>query len=546
MAPRTGPWLVAAVGQAVAIGLLLLHLAAEPGLAKPSAGASLPETSRVTPGTAGTGGPTDQTPSPAAAAVRPSASDGPTRNAPATPLGTLLHGTLRVRNGAKLDTAWLSVFLGEEPKPLLQVTVSQQVQYAIPGLAAGDYRLTARSANMRNFEQAFVVPAAATDVVVDVWFEPSWLLKVLLQAPDGRPLHEAIAGDKDLQGLGMFGPVHVIAWGSELPVQLPSTDGRETTFSIATWQASRMLRGGAIPLPAKYAGLLELREDRAAVVAAVLCDTVLAQVPVQPGQDEVTLVVDPAQLRARLASVRLQVVDATTNQPVPNAKVGLNDSQSWRQPTAADAEGRYEQGKLRPGTYQLTIDPGDGRIAPMVAVQLAPGMLTDLGAIPVAAPFELRVKVTGLPAEQRGGATLTALESQGPPSLSPRSTRLAVEKDELKANVWPGRYLLRIAAGSNGALVEFDTRRLGGEALTVALQPEPTLQIDPSQLDEPVRLVLRNATGAVVHDRWITWKTVFPVQLPAGEYKASLQRVRGDRREEPVTVAVAGGKYVLR
>jgi hypothetical protein len=344
----------------------------------------------------------------------------------------------------------------------------------------------------------------------------------------------------------MFGPVHVIAWTAELPARLPPTEGRETTFTIAAWQVRGMGRGGENALPARFAGQLEMREDRAAVVAATLGDSVLVQAPVAPGQEEVTLVVDPQHMRSLLAGVRLQVVDAATNRPLPDAKVTLNAPQSWSQPVAVDAEGRFERSALRAGTYNLIVAGGDGRVAPMVAVDLAPGVVTDLGALPVTTAVDLHVRITGAAENERCTATLTALDGPAQPGLSPRSERMLVAKGELRSQVAPGRYRLRLTAGTGGALVDLDTRRLAGEPLVVALQPEPALAIDPSQLDEPARLVLRGSNGAVLHDRWVTWKSVFRVQLPAGDYRVTVQRLRGDPREESLTLPAEGATYVVR
>jgi hypothetical protein len=131
-------------------------------------------------------------------------------------------------------------------------------------------------------------------------------------------------------------------------------------------------------------------------------------------------------------------------------------------------------------------------------------------------------------------------------AMTPRSLRLGVQKGEIQANVAPGRYRLRITDGTSGLMLELDTRQLGDEPLAVTLASEPTLRVDPRPLAEPVRLVLRTTTGSVVYDRWITWRSEFSVQLPAGEYRATTQGLRGEPREEAVALPGSGGRLVLR
>jgi len=387
------------------------------------------------------------------------------------------------------------------------------------------------------------VPAATPDLRIDVALVPSWLVKVVLQTPDGKPLSEAMAQRKDLPLGGPFGLVSVIAAWQELPAQLPLSDLSDTPFNVAAWRSREMGRGGN-ELAARYAGVLEMREDRPSFVAAVMRETLLVQAPVQPGQDEVTLTIDPLQLVAQLAAVRLQVVDAA-GKPVQKANVGLNDAQSWRQPAVTDDDGRLEQTKLRPGRYQLTIG-SEGSGGPVAYVDLPPGRTTDLGTVVLVPSFKLRIRLVGLADDKKGSASLMPLDAMANAALTPRSLRLGVQKGEIQVNVAPGRYRLRVTDGTNGAMLELDTKQLGEEPLTVTLAPEPTLRIDSRELAESARLVLRSGAGAVVYDRWITWRSEFSVQLPAGEYRATTQGLRSEPREESVALPATGGRLVLR
>lgn len=494
-------------------------------------------------------------PSTPTAAVPPAAGAGP-ENIPAVATTTLVYGEVRLRTGAPSRwSAHLYLYRGEATKELASATLQQSPQFAWPALAPHTYRMNVRSEGMRNLEHTFVVPKGLAELRLDLVLEPSWQLKVLLMTPAGEPLHEALARlakeRPSLQGIREH--VSVVAAWRTLPTNLPPSDLRESPFTVATWQNAR--EPGRRPggqLPARYAGQLELPETRTAVVAAVSGNAVLVQTEVAAGQAEVTLVVDPAQLLQRLGTVRLQVVDAATQQPIATAKAGLNDAQSWRQPSPVDAEGRIEFRDLRPGQLRLSIDAG-GRQGPSGLVEVAPGAVVDLGPIAVVAPFVLRVRPTGRSGEQELRGNLTPLDAPGHPALRPAAVPLGAVRagqdgavaGDLQAKVPPGRYELRLT-GAGGARIEVDTQKLGDQPLVVELQAEAALRLDPSGLAEPLRLVIQAANGRKVLDRWITWKTAWEQRLLPGTYTIERTTFEGTTQREDVTVPASGASYVLR
>lgn len=550
MAARRAAWLVAAVAQAVAIAALSMFLATR-GAAGDGANASPPDVPPVAGPAAGTdvlppAAGADATPSSSAPAAVPPGQAGVAATEPAD-LGTLLHGRLTTGDGGTFAWAQTTLSIGEETKPMASAHVTpSQSQFAFAGLAPGDYRLRVRARGYRDVEQDVAIPADAPVLRLDVELQPSWIVKVVLLAPDGRPLHEALAEAKVLPD-GFFGDaVQVVAAWRALPAQLPLSDLRETPITVGTWTSSRVGRriGGANDLPARYAGTLEMRETRDAVVAAVYREVVLVQQALTAGQEEVTLTVDPQQLRASAAAVRLQVVDGATGAPVPEARITLDDAQTSRSPVAVDAEGRYEQTNLRPGRYLLRISVPD-RVAPHATVDLAPGRTTDLGAIAVLDGVELRLHVLDL-ADDAPSGSLQPLDGTDTGVLRAAPIRFGLQRGEATVRVAPGRYRLRLQQKGSGASVEIDTRRTGGEPIVVTLGDEPSVRIDPTALDEPVRCELRTPNGHVVYDRWITWRRAYEVQVPVGDYRVRIERLDGTGRDEALTVPAAGTTLVLR
>jgi len=460
--------------------------------------------------------------------------------------GTLLHGEVRDRLGAVLKDASLSLYRGDATKPLGSMSLRKSAVFAWPGLHPDSYRLSVRSAGMRTLEHRFAVPAGHADLRLDLAIEPSWLLKVDLRTPDGRPFAEAQRElQKERPKLAWFrGPVTVVASWNALPATLPASDLSQTPFTVGRWQGGREPFSGSMKLPARYAGVIDIPETRSVVVGAVVGNVVLQQVPVEPGQAEVVIGLDPQQLLAQLSTVRLQVVDGTTRAPIATAKVGLNDSQSYGQPTAVDAEGRIEVRDLLPGVLHLTVI-AEGRTVPSLSVEIPAGATIDLGQVAVVEPFALRVRVSNRGGDKELNAQLTPLDAPGHGALRPRGVHMRAKGDDLQAQVTPGRYRLRITGGG-GALLEFDTTKLGAEPLVVALQAEATLRLDSSALADPVQLVLRGPTGAVVFDRWITWKSAWEQLLLPGTYAVEVRSLAGQSRREELIVPADGARYVLR
>lgn len=538
---RRTPWAVAATLLALVIAFLsvLLITRAAPGRDEEGA-----ETTAAPVDTAVAGTPsTDVT---AATTREPRTDKLPVPDAAATAddLGTLLHGKLRTPAGPWSGDASIHLHVGEQSDPLVQAAWNSEAsQFAVPGLAAGDYRLVVWVQGYHPFERAVAIPPGVPSLRVDVDLNRNWIVKVVLLAPDGRPLREALAGEKDLpQTRGDL--VSVIASWSPLPPQMPSPGRNEVWSSVAEWRSnSQAFFQGLADLPARYAGKLEMREVRDVVVGAVFGTVVLAQAPVAAGEDEVTLTVDPQRLRASTAGVRLQVVDGATGSPLPEAKVTVESSGTVGFPIAVDAEGRHERTNLKPGRYRVRIVGRNG-VTRNCSADLEPGHTTDLGTIAMSAPVRIRIRVPELEGADEPRCSLLPLDQPfGGAEIEP--VRVHVMGAVLTAVVIPGRYRLWVAHGERGALVEIDTHRLGDSPIAVTLAPMAVLRIDGTGVDEPVRVELCTDDGTRIDDRFVESRSV-ELRLPPGDYRVRTQRIDGGRSEERVTLPPEGTTLVLR
>jgi hypothetical protein len=547
MNPRV--WLAVAVLEAAAIAALLLALFGngEPGAPAAPHAANPPRaaSAREAIAAAAPAVPAAQSATPPAAA--PSASD-----ASAVPSGALVHGRVFMADASALpQSVSIALYSSSAAKPLYQSSLdSGRRSYAWPLVPPGDYELRTRADGVQPIVLPLAVPAGTAELRVDVELLSSWLVKVLLLAPDGRPFH-AVQGELvkqrpelrlDLGGDG----TQVIALWHEVPAALPLSDLRSSPMSVGTWRSSRGFDrprgriGG--DLPERYAGVLELPERRAAHVAVVLKEQVLARGTLVPGQDELELTVDPASWIGSLATLRLQVVDQA-GKPVPTAKIGVNDTQSWGQPRPVDGEGRFEQTHLLPGLFELSVNAAGVATVPY-SVRLAPGTVTDLGQLVVQSQRTVTIMVRDAPEGEGLSAAVQPLDPAPRPELAARSLRLSLNGGKGTVALVDGRYRL-VVSGRGGARVEFDTRALDEAPLEVTLQPEATLEIDPTASTGPTRLVLRSADGVVVLDRWVTWRTRWQQQLLPGTYAATIQPLQGEAREQLVMLGPEGGSVVL-
>lgn len=469
---------------------------------------------------------------------------------PTSPIGVLLHGTVSVADGGLLPgSAWVSLHRGGQSKPLFSSSLSQeQTSFAWPDLEAGDYQLRSRAEGMRDWESVITVPEGVQQQRVDVVLEPSWLVKVLLQNAAGTPLHEAFATlAKSVPALASSGysdAVQVIALWHEIPDELPRSDLRSSPMTIAKWNASRGIEAmrGNNKLPARYAGVLEMPERRAAYVAVVFKEVVLARAQLQAGQEELQITAEPETVLRSLATVRVQIVDAD-GKPLSSAKVGINDTQSWRQPTAVDAEGRVELGNLVPGLFRFSVQC-EGYILPPCNLELAPGSVTDLGSLPMLSSRELRIEVEGAPEGDGLRGALTALQPMPHASLRAGASSLSVRAGVIKTKVAEGRYRL-VLAGAGGAILEFDTRTLGDAPLRVKLQPEATITFDSTGLQGPTQLVVRSAAGTATLDRWVTWRSKWESRVLPGTYTVTVRPLVGAPREQTLSVPMEGVTFTL-
>jgi hypothetical protein len=303
---------------------------------------------------------------------------------------------------------------------------------------------------------------------------------------------------------------------------------------------------GRSRLPKRYAGHLELPEDVPLHVSAVLRTAVLATERVQAGQPEVKLVVPLDTVLASLCSVRLRIVDGTTGEPIPGARVGLSDAQRSGGGQPVDAEGRIEMVHQRPGLLNLDVTAKQ-RAAASWNVELAPGVAVDLGDVPLLPPVDLKLELAGCEVGTEISLSLRTLERPPHPALRPRLVHYGNPRDgRFSAPVAPGRYLLRAAGGGRVAVLAIDTRALNMEPLVVRLQPDAKLRLVPPGAGRAVEVTILDHSGRSMWHRWINAAQPFEVSLPPGHYAAEIVTPEGRKHRHAIALPPAGAELDLR
>jgi hypothetical protein len=492
----------------------------------------------------------DPDPDPAAAA-RDAEAPVERATAVAAPATTLLLGRVADPDGRAIDDARLALRRGDETSTDRVGSTSTLRDaggaFALPGLTPGRYRLDVSASGHRARGVDIEVPAGVDRLRHDVVLERTWELLVRIDTPDGRPLipqlgelrgeHRALS-DIELAAVATVDP----------PAgHFPPTDLRELREGVGRWASgSQRFGGGRPPLPKRYAGLLELPEDRPLHVSAVLRNAVLATAPVEAGQAEVVLTVPLEQVLASLCTVRLQVVDGETGDPVPDARVALDDRQSWSQGEQVEADGRFVATMLRPGILELGIRVAD-RAAPPMQITLPPGAVIDLGPVPVHRPVPVQVVFEGAGADGEFGVWVRSLDPSPHASLAPRDLRFGrPQGGALTMQLAPGRYRLRVRDEGVFTDVEFDTAAHVGAPLRVALQQAAALRVVPPGDGSLVELEVQDLQGRSLSRFRVTWTSPWEVVLPPGSFVVLVTRAGGEIERRAVTVGAEGGQLDLR
>jgi hypothetical protein len=273
--------------------------------------------------------------------------------------------------------------LGAEPPPkddIVQLwcsrddayrsAVTRDGSYAIAGLRPGTWKVhcEVHGCVLQEFEHTL------TDAPIqrlDFTLQPATVLPVFVVTPAGTRLQA------DLAKLGLWQSMHVIATESPLPGDLDITE-HSSVFDLGLGRHRQPEinqraeeKGGE--------GTLELDRPPPVFATLLLRHMVLARQRIEPGQVELRFVVDFADVQARMAKVRLRVLDSA-GQPLAKARVEMSSAQGGGSQQVTGDDGIACLDKVLAGLSHFSIWAKDvEQFSDHVTV--APGASLDLGDV---------------------------------------------------------------------------------------------------------------------------------------------------------------------
>lgn len=324
----------------------------------------------------------------------------PTRTATLTLVGRFVQPA---RKGLK--PAQARVILTPAQGTPRQVELRDAEQVRIEGLPALEYTLTIEAPGFVHRAQVLDLGAQAEEARehvaqrgaelehdVDLLLWPERWVALRVEGPDGRPYAE-LATELGMEPVQLFtSAFEVRARLAAPPTGTLDAPGEPDLLTFHPVHGHKRWR-----LPDGSAGSIELHAAPPLWIGLVVHGVPLAWEWLGPEQDELLFRIEPEQLDARLATLRLRVVAEEDGSPVPDAKLTLSAEVSAHRRAehhdlTADAQGRFELTRIVPGSYELLLTRGESLLAD--APTFAPGEVRDLGdlVLPLGRAIEIVVE----------------------------------------------------------------------------------------------------------------------------------------------------------
>jgi RNA polymerase sigma factor (sigma-70 family) len=302
---------------------------------------------------------------------RPADASGTTAPPPAV---RLVHGSLLAKDGEHVEDAYVTFWndMGEQR----QATVAPG-SWSIVGLTPGPWEVSVQARGCYPLRDGLVLEASDAETRHDLTLERARTLRIRFIDENGETVIGADTRNHPLlPGLG------AVATLQRPPARVSGVEGRMPDRSEAGRYLNFLTHSSVEGLPANCAGLLELTHPPPVYISAVLCDVVLETRLDTGVGEEMVFVIDPEALKSTLGGLTARLVDAHTGAPIEgSASLACWDSSSPRSKVGPDGVVRFEGQIPGPRILELHADKFDG---PRLRVRIEPGVVIDLGDIPLA------------------------------------------------------------------------------------------------------------------------------------------------------------------
>ncbi|MBM4061627.1 MAG: carboxypeptidase regulatory-like domain-containing protein [Planctomycetes bacterium] len=404
--------------------------------------------------------------------------------------------------------------------------------FAFAGLPPGAYRMQGRIADELPLLRDVQVQTPKTRL--DLRLDARWLLAVNAVTPDGAPFLEAVG--KVAPRMDVFRGLRAAAFREALPGDLPPSNLAEPEQGLGSFRGSDPFRDRAA-LPKQTVGVLTLPPGEPVHVALMLRNVIVAQQAVPAGQPEVTFTLATDALVQKLATARLRCVDPK-GAPVAGARVAMNDAQTGGGGRPTGADGRIVLDQLKPGRLDLEIFHKDLR-GPPVQIDVAAGVDLDLGDVTLMPSVKLELAL-----DEFGGAGSVRVRWLGVPNRAgwrgDEHYYSAENGTRQTLSLFPGRHALFARGKAGVALLEVDTMSLPPQPLRLQLQRGAKLRVDCRAGPGVVQLELRTQASVVVHERELSGQKDYELELPPGDYVATITTPGHPPTQRTVSLGPAG------
>jgi len=368
------------------------------------------------------------------------------RMAPTTPGkegGTLLFGRITDRGNHPVEGGRLTLVGGKKEGRATHHRVEPgKGVWAQLILDPGRWRIQYRQKGWSRVEREVVLDGSRAMHRLDLRVARTGVLKVKFLDREGKPLRiqERILFPPAVSGSHFY----AIATRALPPENLPLPHGiRHNEYACGLWHPVQDQPYHLFSKPDHH-GEIELLEPPPLFVSAVLRSAVLATRPVAPGQEEVVFRLDPEEVLARGARVKLKLIDSTTGEPLDKAKLWIRCRGAACTRKIELENGCYRTRPIPPGITRFSLY-SPARAGWSRYLHLQPGQDVDLGVIRLQ-PFS---SIEGRVLDSRGRPVQAALaigQASRGDTPRPRLTGLGRRTDgegRFQRVTGPGRRLLR-------------------------------------------------------------------------------------------------------
>ena len=299
------------------------------------------------------------------------------------PVGHIVWGYVLDDQGQPLDPPGFVRFVDELGRDQ-GAPADAEGAYSMSGLSAGRWYVSASQLDRQRQQAVLDLGAEAPRHRLDFLLARGPSLKIKLLTPDGQDFWNAEHGLA--QGLWMMQLIPIATLEPPIGRFEEVRGGVNNTFGVGSWRFNGQ---PGVQMPEPYWGLLRLNATPPLHVSLVLYHDVLETQRVEPGQDEVTFVLDPQTISAHLGGVELTLVDGATGAPLSGARVMLWGKGQSGPSQATDAAGHARFDGQSPGLYDLYVQ-AQGKAELRREVDIPRGRVRDLGTIALPEPTPIR------------------------------------------------------------------------------------------------------------------------------------------------------------